>query len=90
VAPQLFELKTGDLSQPIHAERNGVVAKLVDKQEPSADELAKSLDSTRDQMLDRKREEAFNLFLTTVSNDYKKKNLIQLNAKTAGPQVPGL
>ena len=41
-------------------------------------------------MLDRKREEAFNIFLTTVQNEYKKKNLIQMNAKTAGPQVPGL
>jgi len=90
VAPQLFDLKVGDISGPIHAERNGVIAKVVDRQEPSADDIAKNFDRTKEQMLDEKREEAFNVFLNTVSNDYKKKNRVQLNVKNQGPQVPGI
>ena len=52
VAPQLLELKVGDISGPINAQRTGVVAKLVDKQEPTADEIAKNFDQTRDQILE--------------------------------------
>ena len=46
VAPQLFDLSVGAISGPISAERTGVVAKIVDKQEPSADEIAEE-SSTR-------------------------------------------
>jgi peptidyl-prolyl cis-trans isomerase D len=88
VAPQLFDLKPGDVSGPIHAERNGVIAKLVDKQDPAPDKAA--LDRSRDQMLEQKRGEAFNVFVGTISADYKKKNRIELNAKNRGPQVPGM
>ena len=51
VAPQLFEMNVGTISGPINAERNGVVAKIVDKQEPSADEIQKNFDQTRDEIL---------------------------------------
>ena len=90
VAPQLFDLKVGNVSAPINAERNGIVAKIVDKQEPSADEIQKNFDQTRDELLEERREEAFNVFLSNVMNDYKKHNLIRMNAKPEGPQVPGM
>src|SRR5579863_3478376 len=51
VAPQLFDLAIGNISGPISAGRTGVVAKIVEKQEPTADEIAKNLDQTRDQLL---------------------------------------
>ena len=35
VAPQLFDLPVGNISGPINAGRTGVVAKLIDKQEPT-------------------------------------------------------
>ncbi|HEY1767185.1 MAG TPA: peptidylprolyl isomerase [Terracidiphilus sp.] len=90
VAPQLFELNVGNVSGPINAERNGIVAKIVDKQEPSADDIQKNFDQAKDQMLDQRREEAFTIFLNNVMNDYKKHNLIRLNAKPEGPSVPGM
>jgi len=90
VAPQLFDMKVGDISGPLHAERNGVVARIVDKQEPGADEIAKNFDATRDQMLERRREDAFNVFVGTVSDEYKKGKRIQINAKNEGPQIPGM
>jgi peptidyl-prolyl cis-trans isomerase D len=90
VAPQLLDLKVGDISGPIDTQRTGVVAKLVDKQEPSADEIAKNLDQTRDQMLEQRRNDAFGVFLSTVMNDYKKSKRIQINAKSTGPALPGM
>jgi peptidyl-prolyl cis-trans isomerase D len=76
VAPQLFDLKPGELSGPISAGRTGVVAKLVDKQEPSADEIAKNFDQTKEQILYQRRGEAFSIFLGSIMEDYKKHNRI--------------
>jgi len=90
VAPQLFDLKVGDLSGPINAQRTGVVAKLLDKQEPGADEIAKSFDQTRDQILEQRRQDAFSVFLSGVMADYKKNKRIQMTAKAKGPEIPGM
>jgi peptidyl-prolyl cis-trans isomerase D len=90
VAPQLLDMKVGDLSGPINAQRTGVVAKLVDKQEPSADEIAKNFDMTREQLLEQRRQDAFSVFLSSVMNDYKKSKRIQMSAKAKGPEIPGL
>jgi peptidyl-prolyl cis-trans isomerase D len=89
VAPELFTLKSGDISGPINAQRTGVVAKLVDKKEPTADEITKNLDQTREQALAQRREDAFNIFVSATEDRYKKAKLIQLNAKLA-KQTPNL
>ena len=89
VAPQLFDLKPGDVSGPINAGRTGVVAKLVDKQEPTADEIAKNFDNTRDQILEQRRSDAFNVFLGGLMDEYKKHNRIRYNPKAQNPEVPG-
>ncbi len=91
VAPQLLDLAPGAFSGPITAQRTGVVARIVDKQEPTADEIQKNLDQTRDQMLEQRRSEAFNVFLGGIMADYKKNNRIRMNAKAQqGPQIPGM
>ena len=89
VAPQLFALPVGALSGPINAGRTGVVAKLVDKQEPTADEIQKNLDATRDQILEQHRNQAFEVFASDVINRYKKRNLVHVNAKAQEAQIPG-
>jgi peptidyl-prolyl cis-trans isomerase D len=89
-APQLFELSVGNISGPIDTPRTGVVAKLVDKQEPTADDIAKNLDQFKDQMLEERRSEAFSVFLSGVMDDYKKNKRIKTNPKAQqGPQIPG-
>jgi peptidyl-prolyl cis-trans isomerase D len=90
VAPQLFDLSVGNISGPINAQRTGVVAKIVDKQQPTDDEIAKNFDQTREQILDQRRSEAFNVFLSGILDDYKKHNRIRLNAKPQNPPVPGM
>jgi len=89
VAPQLFDMTVGSISGPITTERTGVVVKIVDKQEPSADEIAKNLDQTKDQLLDERRQEAFSVFMSGVWNYYKQHNRIRFNAKAQQP-IPGM
>ena len=89
VAPQLFDLAVGNFSGPISAGRTGVVVKILDKQEPSAAEIAKNLDQTKDELLNQRREDAFNVFLNTIMENYKKHNRIQYS-KQAGPALPGM
>jgi peptidyl-prolyl cis-trans isomerase D len=89
VAPQLFDLSVGNISGPIPAQRTGVVAKILDKQEPSADEIQKNFDTTKDMLLRSRQDEAFSVFMSGVLDYYKKHNLIQLNAKK-NPTLPGM
>jgi len=90
VAPDLFNLSVGQISGPINAQRTGVVAKILDKQEPTAAEIAKNLDQTREQSLDQRREEAFGIYVSTTEDRYKKAKLIAMNAKLAKePALPG-
>jgi peptidyl-prolyl cis-trans isomerase D len=88
VAPQLFEMSAGTISGPIDAGRTGVVAKILDRQEPTADEIAANFDRTREQILDQKRGEAFQIFVSGVMNDYRKHKLIVINAKAQ--QTPAM
>ncbi len=87
VAPQLFDLTVGAISGPINTGRTGVVAKLLQKQEPSADEIQKNFDQTRDQMLEQRRGEAFELFASNIANNYKKHNQIRFNPKAASAET---
>jgi peptidyl-prolyl cis-trans isomerase D len=87
VAPQLFNLKPGDLSGPINAGRTGVVAKILDRQEPNAAEIASNFGQTRDGILEQRRSDAFSVFMSTLMNDYKKHNRIRM-PKTKGETAP--
>ena len=86
VAPQLFGMKVGDISGPINAGRTGVVAKLVDKKEPTPDEIKANLDRTRDEMREQRAEQAFGLFASNVMQEYKKHGRIRVNPKSTAPE----
>jgi peptidyl-prolyl cis-trans isomerase D len=90
VAPQLLEMNVGNISGPINARRTGVVAKIVDKQEPTADEIAKNFDQTREQLLDQRRGEAFSVFASNILDDYKKNKRIRINTKQQTPNPQGM
>ncbi len=89
-APQLFDLAVGSISGPIDTPRTGLVAKLVDKQEPTADEITKNLDQFKDQLLQERRQQAFGVFMSGIFDEYKKNKRITTNAKSQqAPQIPG-
>ncbi len=87
-APQLFDLEPGNFSGPIMTPRGGVVARILDKQEISAEEMARDLDQAREQILDHRRGERFNVFHNTLFSDYKKNNRIQFKAKPKSKEAP--
>jgi peptidyl-prolyl cis-trans isomerase D len=83
-APQLFDLNVGQFSGPINTGRTGIVAKLIDKQEPTSDDIAKNFDQTRESMLEQRRDEAFAVFITTLQEKYEKEGRIRLNRRAQG------
>jgi peptidyl-prolyl cis-trans isomerase D len=87
-APDLFDLKVGQLSKAINTGHAGVVAKILDKQEPTAEETAKNLDATRDSLLSERREQMFEVFVTALTDRYQKQGGIRMNkrAQTGLPQ----
>ena len=89
VAPQLFDMSVGTISGPINAGRTGVVAKLIDKKEPTPAEIQQNLDRTRDQIRDQRQEEAFNLFAGNIMKDYQKHGRIRVNTKAPSPEQQG-
>ena len=78
------------LQTALNAGRTGVVAKLLDKQEPSPQDIQKNFDLMRDQILDQRRSEAFQLFASNVTNDYKKHNRIRINTLALAPRLPSM
>ncbi|GGG92093.1 peptidylprolyl isomerase [Silvibacterium dinghuense] len=91
VAPQLFDLNTGQLSSAINTGHSGVVAKLTDKQLPSNDDVTKNFEATRDALLDQRREEMFSVFASNLQQQYIKAGRIRMNKKAQQQQqnLPG-
>lgn len=87
-APQLFDLNVGQLSGAINTGHTGVVAKVVDKQTPTSQEVAKSFDATRDALLDQRRDDMFAVFVSNLQNVYQKDGRIRLNRKAQQPGPP--
>jgi peptidyl-prolyl cis-trans isomerase D len=84
VAPDLFDLNPGQFSKPINTGRSGVVAKVVDKQQPTAEEISKNLDQTRDTLLNQRRDEMFDVFVSNLVDKYQKQGRIRLSQKPSG------
>jgi peptidyl-prolyl cis-trans isomerase D len=88
-APGLFDLNAGQVSAPIDTARSGIVAKILDKQQPSTDEIAKNLDQTRETLLNQRRDQMFEVFVTNLVDQYQKQGRIHVNAKTQSALTPG-
>jgi peptidyl-prolyl cis-trans isomerase D len=84
-APALFDLSIGQISNAINNGTTGVVAKIDEKQQPSADDLAKNFDSTRDGLLNQRREQMYGVFVNNLVSSYEKASRILLNRKMQQP-----
>jgi peptidyl-prolyl cis-trans isomerase D len=89
-APQLFDLNKGQISTAINTGHTGVVAEITDKQQPTQEELTKNFDSTREGLLDQRRDDMFAVFVSTLEETYQKAGRIRVNTKaTPGPTGGG-
>jgi len=78
-ASVIFSLKPGDISGPITAGSNGVVAQVLEKQAPTDQEYAEKKDQIRQQLLENKKNEIFQLFVANLRKDMEKSNRIKIN-----------
>ncbi len=78
-----FTLAKGAISNPINTGTQGIVLSVVDKQEPSTEDIAKNFNQTRNTMLNAKREEVFNIYLGTLAQKYQKAGAIRMTARAA-------
>ena len=82
-----FDLPKGGISGPINAGRVGVVLSVIDRQEPTAEEIAKNFAQTREQLLSAQREELFRVYIGNLTEKYEKGGAVRYSKKS--PTVPG-
>lgn len=73
-----FTIPKGAISEPINTGPSAVVLSVIDKQEPTAEETAKNLEQTREQLLSQQREQIFRVYLGTLSEKYEKGGGVRL------------
>ena len=78
-ASAVFALKPGDISGPITAGGNGVVAQLLDKQAPTDQEFAAKKDEIRQQLVENKQGELFGLFVANLRKDMESSHRLKVN-----------
>lgn len=80
-----FTLAKGAISGPINAGRVGVVLTVLDKQEPTADDIAKNFDKTRAQLLADRQDEIFRIYMGDLMEKYEKGGAVRYAKKPAEP-----
>jgi peptidyl-prolyl cis-trans isomerase D len=78
-ASAIFSLKPGEISGPIAAGGNGVVAQLLEKQAPTDQEFSEKKDGIRQALLEAKQNDLFGLFVTNLRKDMEKSNRLRVN-----------
>ncbi len=78
-ASAIFSLKPGEISPPITAGGNGVVAQLLEKQVPTDQEFAEKKDQIRQSLLEAKQNDLFGLFVTNLRKDMEKSHRLKVN-----------
>ena len=78
-ASVVFSLKPGEISGPISSGTNGVVAHVLEKQQPTDQEFAQKKEEIRQTLLQGKQQELFGLFVSNLRKDMEKSNKIKIN-----------
>jgi peptidyl-prolyl cis-trans isomerase D len=78
-ASAIFSLKPGEISGPITAGSNGVVARLLEKQAPTDQEFAQKKDEIRQSLLEARQNDLFALFVSNLRKDMEKSNRLKIN-----------
>jgi peptidyl-prolyl cis-trans isomerase D len=78
-ASAIFSLKQGEMSGPIVAGADGIVAQLLEKQPPTEQDFAAKKDEVRQSLLEAKQNEIFELFISNLRKNMEKSNLLKVN-----------
>jgi peptidyl-prolyl cis-trans isomerase D len=80
-----FTLAKGAISGPINTGRTGVVLSVVDKQQPTAEDIAKNFDATREGLLNTQRDEIFRVYIGELTQKYEKGGAVRYSKKQPEP-----
>jgi peptidyl-prolyl cis-trans isomerase D len=83
-----FSLPVGGISGPINAGRVGVVLSVLEKQEPTAQDIAKNFAQTREQLLNAQHEEIFRVYIGNLTDKYEKSGAVRFSKKQPAPGSP--
>ncbi|HZT35864.1 MAG TPA: peptidylprolyl isomerase [Nitrososphaera sp.] len=71
-ARDAFNLKPGEISGPINLGTKGVVIALLERKEPSAEEAAKGSDEIREELLQKKRQQLLEIYMSNLKTRMEK------------------
>lgn len=76
-----FNLKKGEISGPLNLGQKGAVVEIVDRVEPSTSDpaFARDRDGLRDQLSQKKREQALQLYLSSLGTRMEKEGKVKIN-----------
>jgi peptidyl-prolyl cis-trans isomerase D len=80
-AGQVFTMKTGEISGPVNTAEGGAVMLLLDKQEPSMAEFDQQKDQIRQQLLQRKQMELFEVYIANLRKNAEQKGALKIYQK---------
>jgi peptidyl-prolyl cis-trans isomerase D len=80
-----FSLAKGAISGPINTGRSGVVLSVIDKQEPTAEDIAKNFNATRERLLNEQHEEIFRVYIGELTQKYEKGGAVKYSQKQPAP-----
>ncbi len=78
-ASAIFALKDGEISAPISAAGNGVVAQVLERQAPTDQDFAAKKDQVRQTLVEAKQNDLFGLFVTNLRKDMEKSKRLKVN-----------
>jgi peptidyl-prolyl cis-trans isomerase D len=77
-----FTLDKGTISGPINTGTAGVVLTVVDKQQPTAEDIAKNFAQTRTSLLQQRQQEVFEVFAQSLIDRYQKAGGVRYSRQT--------
>jgi peptidyl-prolyl cis-trans isomerase D len=80
-----FSLAMGAVSGPINTGRTGIVLTVVDKQEPTVEDITKNFVATREGLLNQQREEIFRVYIGELTQKYEKGGAVRYSQKQPAP-----
>jgi peptidyl-prolyl cis-trans isomerase D len=80
-AAHVFSMKPGDVSGPVNTAQGGAVMTLLEKQEPSMADFDKQKDEIRQQLLQQKQSEMFELYLANLRKVGEQKGIVKVYDK---------
>ncbi len=78
-ASAIFSMNSGEISGPITAAGNGVVAQLLEKQVPTEQEFTEKKDTIRQSLLEAKQNDLFGLFVSNLRKEMEKSKRLKIN-----------